>query len=79
MKAWEEESITLDLEKGIREKELFLDAKRNPFKKFAEAARLMEDVQVPRDRRKVLVLGGANRVGARPTRRHFSARMAPLR
>ena len=59
----EEESITLDLQKRIREKEAILEAQRCPFKQLKPVIRLMEDLEVPRDRRKFLVLDGPSRMG----------------
>ena len=59
----EEESITLDLEERIREKEAIIEASRCPFKPLKPVFALMEDLRVPRDRRKFLVLDGASRLG----------------
>ena len=58
----EEESITLDLEERIREKEAIIEASRCPFKRLKPIFGLMDDLRVPRDRRKFLVLDGASRL-----------------
>ena len=59
----EEESITLDLQERIRAKEEAIEASRCPFKALKPVFRLMEDLRVPRDRRKFLVLDGPSRLG----------------
>ena len=60
-----EESITLDLEDRIREKEIILAASRCPFKTLQPVVRLMDDLATPRERRKFLVLDGPSRLGKR--------------
>ena len=59
----EEESIALDLQKTIREKEKILQRERCPFKQLKPVQALIEDLKVPRDRRKFLVLDGPSKMG----------------
>ena len=59
----EEESIALDLQKTIRAKEEILEGERSPFKQLKPVLALIEDLKVPRDRRKFLVLDGPSRLG----------------
>ena len=57
------ELIALQLAETIAAKEAAFAAERRPFKKIKPVQKLVEDLDVPRERRKFLVLDGPSRLG----------------